>query len=131
MNILKRGVEYSPAGILDTVTRKAYQLKSGKISTAEFIDSLSAGLTGTGVMALGMWLASAGLLSGGLGDDKDDQFSKLQGEQEYALKIGDTSYTIDWAAPAALPLVRLALKSLTYTGILKPGKYRFPSCWNR
>lgn len=104
VNILKRGVEYSPAGILDTVTRKAYQLKSGKISTAEFIDSLSAGLTGTGVMALGMWLASAGLLSGGLGDDKDDQFSKLQGEQEYALKIGDTSYTIDWAAPAALPL---------------------------
>lgn len=104
VNILKRGVEYSPAGILDTVTRKAYQLKSGKISTAEFIDSLSAGLTGTGIMALGMWLASAGLLSGGLGDDKDDQFSKLQGEQEYALKIGDTSYTIDWAAPAALPL---------------------------
>ena len=104
VNILKRGVEYSPAGVLDTVTRKAYQLKNGKISTAEFIDSLSAGLTGTGVMALGMWLASAGLLSGGLGDDKDDQFSKLQGEQEYALKIGDTSYTIDWAAPAALPL---------------------------
>lgn len=104
VNILKRGVEYSPAGILDTVTRKAYQLKSGKISTAEFIDSLSAGLTGTGVMALGMWLDSAGLLSGGLGDDKDDQFSKLQGEQEYALQIGDTSYTIDWAAPAALPL---------------------------
>lgn len=104
VNILKRGVEYSPAGILDTVTRKAYQLKTGKIGAAEFIDSLSAGLTGTGVMALGMWLASAGLLSGGLGDDKDDQFSKLQGEQEYALQIGDTSYTIDWAAPAALPL---------------------------
>lgn len=104
VNILKRGVEYSPAGILDTVTRKAYQLKSGKISAAEFIDSLSAGLTGTGIMAFGMWLASADLLSGGLGDDKDDQFSKLQGEQEYALKIGDTSYTIDWAAPAALPL---------------------------
>lgn len=104
VNILKRGVEYSPAGVLDTVTRKAYQLKTGKIGAAEFIDSLSAGLTGTGVMALGMWLASAGLLSGGLGDDKDDRFSKLQGEQEYALKIGDTSYTIDWAAPAALPL---------------------------
>lgn len=104
VNILKRGVEYSPAGVLDAVTRKAYQLKTGKIGAAEFIDSLSAGLTGTGVMALGMWLDSAGLLSGGLGDDKDDQFSKLQGEQEYALKIGDTSYTIDWAAPAALPL---------------------------
>lgn len=104
VNILKRGVEYSPAGVLDAVTRKAYQLKTGKIGAAEFIDSLSAGLTGTGVMAFGMWVASAGLLSGGLGDDKDDQFSKLQGEQEYALKIGDTSYTIDWAAPAALPL---------------------------
>lgn len=57
VNILKRGVEYSPAGVLDAVTRKAYQLKTGKIGAAEFIDSLSAGLTGTGVMALACgWL---------------------------------------------------------------------------
>ena len=118
INILKRGVEYSPAGLLkgayqlQKLLKERRMLKQGKlsgpekrtISAPDVIDSFASGLTGTGIMALGMWLASAGLLSGGLGGDKDDQFSKLQGEQEYALKIGDTSYTIDWAAPAALPL---------------------------
>lgn len=118
INILKRGVEYSPAGLLkgahqlQKLLKERRMLKQGKlsgpekrtISAPDVIDSFASGLTGTGIMAFGMWLASTGLLSGGLGDDKDDQFSKLQGEQEYALKIGDTSYTIDWAAPAALPL---------------------------
>ena len=105
VNILKRGVEYSPAGLFDAVTRKAYQLKKGDITAAEFIDSLSAGLTGTGIMALGMWLASMGVLTGGLGDDEEDRFSKLQGQQEYAVNLGDTSFSIDWASPSALPLL--------------------------
>lgn len=105
INILKRGVEYSPAGLFDAVTRKAYQLKKGDITTADFIDSLSAGLTGTSIMALGMWLASMGVLTGGLGDDEEDRFSTLQGQQEYAINIGDTSFTIDWASPSALPLL--------------------------
>lgn len=105
INILKRGVEYSPAGLFDAVTRKAYQLKKGDITAAEFIDSIAAGLTGTGIMALGMWLASMGVLAGGLGDDEEDRFAALQGQQEYAINLGDTSFTIDWAAPSALPLL--------------------------
>lgn len=105
VNLLKRGVEYSPAGLLDTVTRKSRQLAKGDITVAEYIDSLSAGLTGTGVVMLGMWLKSIGVLVGGLGDDKEDQFDELQGEQEYAIRIGDSSYTIDWAAPVILPLL--------------------------
>lgn len=105
INVLKRAVEYSPGGLLDTVIRKAYQLKKGDINAAEFIDNLAAGLTGTGIMALGMWLQSIGVLVGGVGDDKDDKFDQLQGKQEYAIQVGDTSYTIDWASPAALPLL--------------------------
>lgn len=105
VNLLKRGVEYSPIGLLDTVTRKSRQLAKGDITAAEYIDSLSAGLTGTGVVMLGMWLKSIGVLAGGLGDDKEDQFDELQGEQEYAIRIGDSSYTIDWAAPVILPLL--------------------------
>lgn len=105
VNLLKRGVEYSPIGLLDTVTRKSRQLAKGDITAAEYIDSLSAGLTGTGVVMLGMWLKSIGVLVGGLGDDKEDQFDELQGEQEYAIRIGDSSYTIDWAAPVILPLL--------------------------
>lgn len=104
MNIAKRGLEYSPVGLLDTLTRKVYQLKTRKINAAEFIDSLSAGLTGSGVVALGAWLASKGLLTGGLGNDKEDEFAKLQGAQEYAINTDSGSYTIDFAAPVSLPL---------------------------
>lgn len=104
VNIAKRAIEYSPAGLLDTVTRGAYRLKKGDISAADFIDGLASGLTGTGIVALGMWLASKGLLTGGLGYDDEDELARLQGAQEYALNIDDTSYTLDWAAPAALPL---------------------------
>ena len=104
VNIAKRAIEYSPAGLLDTVTRGAYRLKKGDISAAEFIDGLASGLTGTGIVALGMWLASKGLLTGGLGYDDEDGLARLQGAQEYALNLDDTSYTLDWAAPAALPL---------------------------
>ena len=104
VNIAKRAIEYSPAGLLDTVTRGVYRLKKGDISAADFIDGLASGLTGTGIVALGMWLASKGLLTGGLGYDDEDELARLQGAQEYALNLDDTSYTLDWAAPAALPL---------------------------
>lgn len=101
VNIAKRAIEYSPAGLLDTVTRGAYRLKKGDISAADFIDGLASGLTGTGIVALGMWLASKGLLTGGLGYDDEDELARLQGAQEYALNIDDTSYTLDWAAPGS------------------------------
>lgn len=105
VNILKRGIEYSPVGLTDTLLRKSIQLKQGKINAAEYIDSLASGLTGTGVVLLGMLLKSMGVLTGGLGNDKEDKFEELQGAQEYAIQIGDNSYTIDWLAPVVLPLL--------------------------
>ena len=36
MNIAKRGLEYSPVGLLDTLTRKVYQLKTRKINAAVY-----------------------------------------------------------------------------------------------
>lgn len=41
---------------------------------------------------------------GGFGDEPEDEFRELQGEQAYSLQIGDLNYTIDWTAPVALPL---------------------------
>lgn len=105
INILKRGVEYSPIGLLDAVSRQALKLKNGEIDANTFIDSLSAGLTGTGIAILGLWLASAGLLKGGDDDnEKKADFDKLLGYQNYSINIGNTNYTIDWMAPSALPL---------------------------
>lgn len=109
INILKRGVEYSPIGLLKTIALESGKLKNGEISANEYIDNLSAGLSGTAIVALGLYLASLGILKGGKnGDDKEDDFEKLQGYQDYSINLSiggkQYNYTIDWAAPSALPL---------------------------
>lgn len=112
INILKRGVEYSPLGLMETVAKRFKGLRedgsvreedAGKMTASEFVDGLASGLTGTGIMLMGTLLSAMGWVSGGSGDDKEDKLAKLQGEQEYALRIGGFTYTIDWTAPAALP----------------------------
>ncbi len=104
-NILARGVEYSPAGLLWNVGRSIYRGYKGTLNTAEFLDGISAGLTGTGLLALGFWLAAEGLVRGaGAGDDAEQEFAELMGHQDYALELPDgTSVTLDWLAPEALP----------------------------
>ena len=103
INVLKRGVEYSPVGLLETVTIGTKKLASGQINGNEFIDRLSAGLTGTGISILGFLLSKLGYVEGSLGDEKDEKFRKSLGAQPYAIKIGNQSYTIDWLAPASMP----------------------------
>lgn len=129
-NVLVRAEEYSPLGILNSVWITAHQVagqtrltqltesnsnliksigkfaQSGQeITGAEIINSWAKSLTGTGLFALGMLLHSFGVLVGGPDDDEDiDDFEALNGQQNYALKIGDLYITIDWLSPAAMPL---------------------------
>lgn len=110
-NILARGMEYSPVGLIkslwDIRRVKAYvngDVENG-MSPAQFIDDISAGLTGTALAGLGVLLASWGVLSGGDDDDKkQDKFDELSGSQSYALNIGGLSITLDWLAPESMPL---------------------------
>lgn len=105
-NILKRGIEYSPIYIVDTIARGSYKLAKGQINASEFIDRLSTGLTGTGIMLVGYMLAHMGFLRGASKDD-EDKFTQWLGRQQYSLCFGDDkkeSYSVDWAAPTALPL---------------------------
>lgn len=104
INVLKRGIEYSPAGLLDSITRGGRKLAKGEISANEFIDRLSAGMTGTAISALGMLLFRSGVLVGGPDDDKEAQFLDSLGAQSYAIQWDGKSYTIDWLAPASMPL---------------------------
>lgn len=105
INILKRGAEFSPLGLAKALTYDLARVRKGDITASEAIDHLAAGLTGTLVAGLGMFLAHLGVLVGGSGDDeKQAGFDELQGYQNYSLQIGDVSYTIDWTAPVALPL---------------------------
>ena len=124
-NILARAVEYSPAGLIGTVGKRVLNSSGGALSNSnvsfikrfgdsmkrltggnytatEFMDDLSAGLTGSGLFALGYFLAQSGLLVGG-GPEDEDQFN-LENRQPYALEVGGTSVTLDWLAPEALPV---------------------------
>ena len=104
-NILARGLEYSPAGLLKGLTYDLYQVRKGNLSGAEAIDHISAGMTGTGLLAFGVYCAAQCLVRGAGGDDKDRKaFAELQGHQNYALELPDgTSITLDWLAPEVLP----------------------------
>ena len=106
INIVKTAGRYSPLGIADAVQKGVRAVSKGTYSASEVIDSLASGLTGTGIMALGAYLGSQGLVRGaGTGDEKQDSFDKMRGAQDYSMQIGDKNYTIDWAAPSVLPLL--------------------------
>lgn len=105
INIAKQGFNLSPAGLLKSLSYDLYKVKKGERTAAEAIDHISQGLTGTSIAAVGAFLAAQGiLLSGGSDDEKERLLEASQGSQEYALRLGDYTYTIDWAAPAVLPL---------------------------
>lgn len=106
-NILVRFKEYSPVEFLSA----GKKLKGGKITASEFCNSLATGITGSAAMGLGAALAHGITDSKGNGVrliSKATEDEKLQGKQDYSVEVtvnGKTdSFTVDWAAPANLPL---------------------------
>ena len=112
INILKTGIEYSPVGLIDSLTRRLYQMNQYRqtngqkgISTAQFLQNLSSGLTGSGLMGVGALMMANGLLRVGFKDkDPEDEYARLAGSQEFSIELFGYSYTIDWTAPASIPL---------------------------
>lgn len=106
MNILARGIEYSPIGLIQSVRQLAKDLRSpSEMTTSQALDRLAAGMTGTMIVGLGLFLTAMGWLRGSGGDDdKKKEFEELMGHQAWSLELFGYSYTIDWMAPAALPL---------------------------
>lgn len=102
INILKRGVSHSPLGL----AKGMYQIARAKDAVAlqKAITQVAEGLTGTGVVALGMYMGNKGLANGSLGEyNSEYKWKQLLGKQDYALNIGDYSITMDWAAPICMP----------------------------
>lgn len=101
-NIAMRIADYSPAGLISAAAKHV----KGQTDAAQFIDDISKGLTGTGLMVLGAQLFKAGILTGPESDDKDEAaFMRTQGFKPNAVHVGDKYYTIDWAQPAASGLM--------------------------
>ena len=109
MNILVRGMEYSPAGLVNAAyTAAKTQKADSDVTGADVINALAKTLTGTGLMTLGYVLAKSGSLTGsGPDDEKEKEFWELQGNQDYSIRIPgtDTWLSISFLAPEAIPML--------------------------
>lgn len=103
VNVMRRGIEYSPVGLINTLTFGVRDMKKGEMTKADFLDGLASGLTGTGLALVGMWLYNMGSLKLKL-DEPEDELEKLNGAQEYSVELFGKSFTIDWLSPSAMPL---------------------------
>lgn len=102
INIAKRSLEYSPLGFAKA------GMDAGKgAGSVQVIDDLSKAVTGTGLMVLGAWLASKGIMNGVIaGDDEKERGLKLaEGKQDFAINVGDKSITVDTFAPSIIPML--------------------------
>ena len=123
VNIFKRGIEYSPAGLargLIDIGRNAVARSKGRqpsVRASVVVDELAKGLTGSMLALLGFFLSQAGILKVKAGDDdKDSAFERDIGRQDYSLEIGDVSVKIESLAPLTFPLFMGAqLQRLTST----------------
>ena len=105
LNVAKSGLEYNPTGLLKTITVDTVKLRKGDITVNKYIDNLSKGLTGTGIAVLGYALADAGILKASGGDDdKKESYDEELGKQSYSIQINGKTYSLDWLAPAGIPL---------------------------
>lgn len=106
INILRRGVSHSPLALTWGLTKGMYDIvkATDAIKVQKAITNIAEGLTGTGVMILGMYMGNKGLANGSLGEyNSEYKWKQLLGKQDYALNIGDYSITMDWAAPICMP----------------------------
>lgn len=112
-NLTKAIVDYSPVGLTKTLAfdakRFTNSLQNGQYSPQlqhDFVQNIGKGLAGTMLYTLGYALAKAGIATGEPDDDKDvKNFMKNSlGISSYSIKIGDKSFTYDWAQPVATPL---------------------------
>lgn len=117
LNIAKNAIDYAVGSYL-----KAGAKALGRESATDVIDELAKGVTGSAIMGIGYILARNGFLTGGTtGDDRVDAYREMNGEQEYAVKIpGKGTYTLDWASPAAVPLL-IGAEFAQDSGELTPG----------
>ncbi len=105
INVAKAGLEYSPVGLVKSAVYDIVQLRKGNITANKYIDNISKGLTGTGIALVGYALANCGVLKATGSDDEDkEKFEEGRGSQNYAITIGNNTYSLDWLAPSGIPL---------------------------
>lgn len=112
-NLTKAIVDYSPVGLIKTLTLDAKNFKNslenGQYTPQmqhQFVQNLGKGMVGSVLYVIGYALAKSGIATGEADDDKDvKNFLKNSlGISSYSITIGDKSFAYDWAQPVATPL---------------------------
>lgn len=103
INIMRRGWDYSPGGLIQGMG-KIMRSGGDNLKLIDGIAKVSSGLTGAGIMALGAYMGMHGMAQGSLDTmTAEGKYKQMMGEQEYSIRIGDYTYTFDWAAPMSMP----------------------------
>lgn len=128
MNIVRSALELSPVNLLNDIYRLykykwehnadkdgglADQYKKrdwrgnektvNRTTEADLASGWSKTITGSTLMAIGFWLADLGLLH--VSDDDEKYQDELEGKQNYSIKLGDHTYTLDWTTPWGTPML--------------------------
>ena len=115
-NLTKAIVDYSPAGMIKTINEGINlkrSLSNGQYNAQmqhQFVQDLGKATAGSMLYILGYALAKAGINSGESDDDKDvaNFLKNTLGVSSYSIKLGNKSFTYDWAQPIAAPFAMTA-----------------------
>lgn len=115
-NLTKAIVDYSPIGLVNSLVegnniRKAIGRSDLTAQQQhKFVQDLGKATAGTMLYVIGYALAKAGITSGESDEDKDvANFMKNNlGTTQYSIKIGNKTFTYDWAQPIAAPIAMMA-----------------------
>ena len=110
-NLTKALVDYSPAGLVTTLVegnKLKNAIETGSFTPQmqhKFVQNLGKATAGSLLYMLGYVLAKNGITTGANDDDKDiaDFMKNTLGIQPYSIRIGNHSFTYDWAQPVAAP----------------------------
>ena len=111
-NLTKAIVDYSPVGLVNSLVQGVNlknSISTGQVTAQQqhkFVQDLGKATAGTLLYIAGYALAKAGITTGDSDEDKDAKnfIQKTLGINSYSIKIGDKSFTYDWAQPIAAPL---------------------------
>ena len=115
-NLTKALVDYSPAGLVTTLVegkKLKNAIETGSFTPQmqhKFVQNLGKATAGSLLYMLGYVLAKNGITTGANDDDKDiaDFMKNTLGIQPYSIRIGNHSFTYDWAQPVSAPFAIMA-----------------------
>lgn len=112
-NVAIRSMQYSPIGLAYTVVKNGLidaKMNNGvNFDQRKFVMNLGRGLTGTGMMVLGVALANMGLIRKGREDEDDAKLAAIEKSngRSYGMyfDLGGIQIPLDFAFPTVAPLV--------------------------